>query len=67
MNLCRTGGAMDKEHIAKRIETEAKEKRIACKQALRIAEEEGIPSRELGQMLNDMEIKVISCQLGCFG
>jgi hypothetical protein len=58
---------MDKGHIAKRIEAQAKDKRLACKQALKIAEEEGISSKELGQMLNDMEIKVVSCQLGCFG
>ena len=40
--------------------------KIACKQALRIAEEEGIPPKDLGSLLNELKVKVANCQLGCF-
>ena len=40
--------------------------RISCATAFRIAEEANVPLREVGQLLNEMEIKIHSCQLGCF-
>ncbi|HVN96549.1 MAG TPA: hypothetical protein VMT62_08985 [Syntrophorhabdaceae bacterium] len=57
---------MDKEALTKKLKARAKEGRIACKQALKIAEEEGISSREVGALLNELKIKVRGCQLGCF-
>ncbi len=57
---------MDKEKIVDKIKSHTKNGKIACKQALKIAEEEKIPSKELGEMLNEMKIKVANCQLGCF-
>jgi hypothetical protein len=57
---------MNKEALAEKIKAHAKNCKIACKQALKIAEEEKIPSKEVGEMLNEMKIKVASCQLGCF-
>ena len=40
--------------------------KISCKQAQEIAEEEGIPYKDMGSMLNELKVKVASCQLGCF-
>ena len=57
---------MDKEAIAEKVKAHTKEGKIACTQALKIAADEGIPSRELGELLNELKIKVASCQLGCF-
>ncbi|MCX8021798.1 MAG: hypothetical protein N2745_03405 [Syntrophorhabdaceae bacterium] len=57
---------MERERLEEKIKKHAKEGKIACKQALKIAEEEGIPSRELGELLNEMKIKITGCQLGCF-
>ena len=57
---------MDKQVVAEKVKAHAKEGKIACKQALRISEEEGISSAELGALLNELKIKVRSCQLGCF-
>jgi hypothetical protein len=57
---------MDKEAITKKVKSKTKDGKIACKQALKISEEEGISSKKLGALLNELKIKVASCQLGCF-
>ena len=57
---------MEQDKIKEKIMAQAKNGKIACKQAMRIAEEEKIPSKELGKMLNEMKIKIAGCQLGCF-
>ncbi|MDQ7782203.1 MAG: hypothetical protein RDU20_04965 [Desulfomonilaceae bacterium] len=40
--------------------------RMACKTACDIADKAGIPRRRIGQLLDEMKIKIHSCQLGCF-
>ncbi len=57
---------MDKEKITQKVKSLSKDGKISCKQSLRLAEEEGISSRELGELLNELKIKVMGCQLGCF-
>jgi hypothetical protein len=57
---------METEQVKAKIEAQARDKKITCHQALLIAEEEGIPSRAVGELLNEMGIKVVGCQLGCF-
>ncbi len=43
-----------------------KEGKMACKTAFSIADEHGIPKAKIGELLNDLGIKLMSCQLGCF-
>ena len=57
---------MDREKLAEKTKALSKNGKISCKQALKLAEEEGISSRDLGNLLNEIKIKVASCQLGCF-
>jgi LAO/AO transport system kinase len=57
---------MDKEKVTQKIKSLCKDGKISCKQALKLAEEERISSRDLGNLLNEIKIKVASCQLGCF-
>ena len=57
---------MDKKAITEKIKARVKDGKIACKQALKISEEEGISSKDLGALLNELKIKVANCQLGCF-
>ena len=57
---------MDKEKLIEKIKTQAKDSKISCRAALKLAEEEGVPSRTLGELLNELKIKVSACQLGCF-
>jgi hypothetical protein len=57
---------MEKESIRDKIETLSKNGKISCRVALKLAEENAMSPAEMGQLLNDMKIKVASCQLGCF-
>jgi len=57
---------MDKEKIMQKVKSLSKDGKISCKQSLKLAEEEGISSRDLGELLNELKIKVMGCQLGCF-
>lgn len=57
---------MDKEVIIEKVKAHAKDGKIACRQALKISDEEGITSKEVGELLNELNIKVANCQLGCF-
>jgi hypothetical protein len=57
---------MNKEAVIEKINARTKDGKITCMQALKIAGEEKIPSKKLGEMLNELKIKVTSCQLSCF-
>ncbi|MGQ9920140.1 MAG: hypothetical protein ACUVRZ_02300 [Desulfobacca sp.] len=49
-----------------RIQAAAPEGRIPCAAAFKLAEELGISRSRLGELLNELRIKIVSCQLGCF-
>jgi hypothetical protein len=57
---------MDDNQIRELIMNRQRSGSISCKEALEIAEEAGASSRKIGRLLNEMEIKVRACQLGCF-
>jgi hypothetical protein len=44
----------------------ARDNRLACDAARRIAEEEGISYLELGRLADKLRIKISDCELGCF-
>jgi hypothetical protein len=57
---------MDREKIEKKIREAQKEGKIPCRKALEIAQEENVPPIKIGELLNELKIKIVSCQLGCF-
>jgi hypothetical protein len=57
---------MNKESIIQKIKLQAKDGKISCRQALKIAEEEDISPKLVGETLNELKIKIMGCQLGCF-
>jgi hypothetical protein len=57
---------MDEDKARKLIEERQRDDKLACAQAFKIAEESGIPRARVGEILNEMNIKLHSCQLGCF-
>lgn len=54
------------EDVKARIKTAAPDSKIACAAAFRLAEELGLSRKDLGELLNELKIKIIQCQLGCF-
>jgi hypothetical protein len=57
---------MSQEDVKARIKAAAPEGKLACAAAFHLAEELGISRKDLGEMLNELKIKIIHCQLGCF-
>jgi len=57
---------MNKETVIEKVKAHSKDGKIACMQVFKISEEENISKKDLGEMLNELKIKVANCQLGCF-
>jgi len=54
------------DEIAAKLKETAKEGKITCAMAQKIAIENKVPMKQVGELLNRMKIKIIQCQLGCF-
>ena len=57
---------MKEEEIAVKLKEAAKDGKISCAMAQKIASENKIPMKQVGNLLNKMKIKIAQCQLGCF-
>lgn len=57
---------MGREELKARIRAAAPEGKISCSAAMRLAEELVISRKDMGKLLNELKIKIIQCQLGCF-
>jgi len=57
---------MDESRIKEALTEKASEQGISCRDAFKIAEDTGAPTLIIGKLLNELNIKVRSCQLGCF-
>ena len=57
---------MKEEELIAKIQGAAKDGKIACAVAFKISKENGVPIRKIGDLCNQLKIKIIQCQLGCF-
>lgn len=57
---------MEDDQIKDLIMKKQSDQRISCKAACDVAEEAGVPRLKIGRLLDEMKIKIHSCQLGCF-
>jgi molybdopterin-guanine dinucleotide biosynthesis protein len=55
-----------KEKIRSLLKERSTERKIPCTLARRIAEELHVSYREIGDAANELDIKITSCELGCF-
>ncbi len=55
-----------KDALQERIESEATDNKLPCGKAFKIADELEVSKREVGDTCNEMGIKIVNCQLGCF-
>ena len=56
----------DKEKIVQVLRERSRDGKIPCPVALQVAKELGVPTREVGRLLDELKIKVVECQLGLF-
>lgn len=42
------------------------EKRLACARAFALADESGVKPAQVGRACNELGVKIVGCQLGCF-
>ena len=54
------------EKIKEAVKAKEKEGRISCAVALKLAQELGVPTIEVGNAANELDIKIVKCSLGCF-
>jgi hypothetical protein len=54
------------EEIKTAVKNAATDGKLSCTRARQLAEELGVPPREIGQAANELEIKLFACELGCF-
>jgi hypothetical protein len=57
---------MDRKKLEEVIKERAKNGKLPCAVCFKVAEDFGIPKKELTKVLNEMKIKISRCQLGCF-
>ena len=57
---------MKEDEIVAKLREAAKEGKITCAMAQKIATENKVPMKRVGELLNQMKIKIAQCQLGCF-
>lgn len=57
---------MDKRELKKKLEELARDGRISCTSARKLAQDCGISVREVGRLCDELKIKIHSCELGCF-
>ena len=57
---------MDRKKLKEVILEKVKDGKLPCALCFKIAEDFGVSKREMGNILNEMKIKISQCQLGCF-
>lgn len=58
--------AEKKEKILEEIKKRATDGRLQCAIARKIAEDLGVSYKDIGEAADNLQIKIINCQLGCF-
>jgi hypothetical protein len=56
----------DRKKLEETILAKSKDGKIPCAVCFKIADDLGVPKKEITKALNEMKIKISQCQLGCF-
>ncbi|AGL00719.1 hypothetical protein [Desulfoscipio gibsoniae] len=54
------------EEIKIAVQNAAKDGRLSCTAARKLAADLGVAPREIGKMADELKIKLFGCELGCF-
>jgi len=55
-----------KDRLKELINAEEKDRKLPCAKAFAIASELAVSNAEVGKICNEIDVKIVSCQLGCF-
>jgi len=57
---------VDRKKLEETIKEKAKGGKIPCAVCFKIAEDFKISKKEMGEILNEINVRISQCQLGCF-
>jgi hypothetical protein len=57
---------MTPKKIVEAIQTASENNRLSCEKAHELARDLNISLQEIGEICNELKIKIAACQLGCF-
>ncbi|MBS3921362.1 MAG: hypothetical protein KG012_21015 [Deltaproteobacteria bacterium] len=57
---------MDRKRLEEMILEKSKDGKVPCAVCFKIAEDFGVSKKEMGQIMNEINIRISQCQLGCF-
>ena len=57
---------VSKEALKEAVKNAAMENRLTCEKAHELGKELGVTLQEIGAVCNEQQIKIKTCQLGCF-
>jgi hypothetical protein len=57
---------MDDKELKELIMKSQHDNRISCKAACDIADRSGASRKRIGELIDELKVKIHSCQLGCF-
>lgn len=56
----------DKEKVKEKVREKCVDGKLPCAAALKLANELGVAPKLVGESANELKVKIVSCQLGCF-
>ncbi|MGI5876282.1 MAG: hypothetical protein ACOX6X_05625 [Dethiobacteria bacterium] len=56
----------DLQEVKDRLLETAPEMKIPCVMVFKVARDFGLSAAEVGKLCNELKIKIINCQIGCF-
>jgi hypothetical protein len=56
----------ERKKLEETIKEKARDGKIPCALCFKVAEESGVSRKEMGQVLNEIDVRISQCQLGCF-
>ncbi len=57
---------MDRDKVVDAIRRASEKNRLSCEKAHELSRLLEVPLKEIGQICNELNIRIASCQLGCF-
>lgn len=57
---------MTEDELRAAIREKASGGKVTCKTLLDVAAATGTPPREIGRLCDELKVKIVACQLGCF-